>query len=172
MEILMEESNDTKENILAHNMKISDENLIFNHLVISSVQWFYLNKDKTPQDLEKYFRNNNMNTHIIACPVTLRNDCKLDPINSNIEPLYECIYSCRPKKYAMEEIHDYWSSYEENFEKLKYAGRIIVPCEPTSDDEPICNEFPVMEKFNEEQKTSFPNLLITKKMKIQKKYSF
>ena len=50
---------------------------------------------------------------------------------------YECVVSCRPKKFALEELLKQWPTYEDNFENLKFAGNIIVKDmkEPIKEDE-------------------------------------
>lgn len=115
--------------IAFHNMKVGDEMLNLNVFIGGQLGWIMANPTKNFQDLEKELRKRNFNTHLIARKVSaeLTNyKLTLHGKDDPTEYLYECISSCRPKKYAMEELLKEWKSYDENLEALKYAGVVTI----------------------------------------------
>ncbi len=99
--------NETTDQICWHNLTIADKYYDSQFFIAATKGWFEFNSGKNYQDLEKELREKKLNTHIIARPT-----------NDN----YECIISCKPYKYASEELLQYSNSYEENFKNL---GKII-----------------------------------------------
>lgn len=150
-------SGDMTENEVAlYNMKVCDDNLSLQWFIVSAFGWLNANKDKNYQDLEKELRNRNFNTHLFAKKINLENNMKLILPNSQKEGEYECIFSCRPKEYALKEVLKHHKSYEENFEKLVGAGSIH------SEDE-IKNKNVIMFSDNEKDKS---DLISNNKRKI------
>lgn len=146
MKISVEDAlpNETSEEICLHNLKITDLNHNLQYFIVSVQGWFNLNPTKNYQDLEKFLRENNFNTHLYCAKPRSVPNSKLVGRIKDVDCEYECIYSCRPKNHALEEVLKFWSSYEENFEKLKYAGMLSVEnIEDDSSDQTI--------KFNEDQ---------------------
>lgn len=117
---------ETIDEIIWHNLKQADSILNLNLFIASSMAWLENNPTKNFQDLESELRKHNLNTHLYAKEFVAKDEFILTAPNKLFEPKYECIYSCRPPKYALEEIMQYWKSYEENFEKLALAGMISV----------------------------------------------
>lgn len=117
---------ETIDEIIWHNLKQADSILNLNLFIASSMAWIKNNPIKNFQDLESELRKHELNTHLYAKEFKPSDNLKLVAPNKLFEPKYECIYSCRPPKYALEEIMQYWKSYEENFEKLALAGMIAV----------------------------------------------
>lgn len=119
---------DTPDDIAFHNMKVADDTLNLELFIAGSFGWIKCNPDKSFQDLEKELRKRNFNTHLIALQPRLKNDmCTLGfPSRPDDKTVYdyECIFSCRLKEDAMQELLSI-SSYEENFEKLKRAACVI-----------------------------------------------
>jgi hypothetical protein len=129
------EPNESKEQICLHNLSITDEYYNLKLFSLSVTAWFKLNPEKNYQDLEKYLRDNKLNTHLICKkPSNISKNHKLGLFKENDSTLYlyECIYSCRPPPYALLELKETMGfSYEENFENLKFAGSIFVEDEET-----------------------------------------
>lgn len=112
-------STDVEENVLWHNMKKCDDIYNLQLFISCSMGWLRLNPTKNMQDLESELRKRDFNTHLYAKDVpdfqyTLE-------LNSKICN-YECIFSCRPKKLALEEVLKFHGTYENNFEKLANSG--------------------------------------------------
>jgi hypothetical protein len=113
--------------ICVDNMKFADQHLILNLFAASAQAWLACNPTANLCDLEKFLRNNNMNSHLIAVPRP-----KYDPFQLGLRNRgdgayeYRCLFSCRPPPEAMEELLTHSSSYEENFEKLKKTGMIHI----------------------------------------------
>ncbi len=114
--------------IIWHNLREADKHHHLLSFIYAANAWLRENKSKDYSDFEKEIRINNLNTHLIACvPRITRPDMKLGILGRDDRDYkYECIYSCRPKKYALEELLENSSSYEENFEKLKQSGSIML----------------------------------------------
>lgn len=138
--------NDSPEQICWHNLKISDEFYNLNYFIYAAIGWLKLNPTKNYQDLEKELRERNFNTHLIA---------KKPQIKQNID--YECIFSCRPKQLALEELLKEWPSYEENFNNLSKAESMKVTN--------IDNKDSSIQKLNETQINEY-ELLSQNKKKI------
>jgi hypothetical protein len=131
------EENDNIEELVLHNMKITDEMLNLELFAGSALAWFAINKGKTYIDLELFLRKNNMNTHLYAKPIKLEKGLTLyvphGPKGTTLTMqgpkdnlIHECIYSCRPKPFALMEVLSVWSSYEENLNELSKAGSLII----------------------------------------------
>lgn len=82
------------------------------------------------QELEKTLRENQFSTHLIAIPFSSSSSKNVVLVNPNsknwdaADPklMYEAIYSVRPTKDALAELHQYWPSYEVNYCNLLLAG--------------------------------------------------
>lgn len=119
---------DTHDEIIWHNLEQADK---YHHLLtfIYAVNaWIKEYKDKDYYDLEIELRKRDFHTHLIAKePKNLRPDMKLGIFGrNNKEYKYECIFSCREKEAALKELLESSNSYEENLEKLKISGSIIL----------------------------------------------
>lgn len=124
--VVIKETNQENKNELAfHNMRIAENIFDLNIFINSSELYFKTNPGKNYQDLEKELRERNFETHIIAKKYNLSNNMILRPVNNSIVKCeYLAIISCRPKKYAMQELLENSSSYRENFNKLPNAGNL------------------------------------------------
>jgi len=160
----------TEDETIWHNLRVSDEMLNLELFLISATTWFEHNPTKNYQDFEtelrtrKYKRNAELterefNTHLYAKTPCLRDGFKLVSPNNKYEPEYECVYSCRPKQYALMEIKKYWSSYEKNFEGLGKAGMLVVE----DSKEKITND-EYFKLFNEEQMREYEDIKKCKKI--------
>ena len=120
---------DNPTDIALHNMNVADKNLNLAFFISGAQGWMHANKDKSFSDLEKELRKRSFDTHLFAKKVHLSEGNKLcvpSRVEDTTEYKYECIFSCRPKKDALEEVLQHWKTYEENLEALKYAGCIGV----------------------------------------------
>jgi hypothetical protein len=138
------ESGETKNQICWHNIITADTNLCLQYFMLASQAWFKLNPTQNYQDLEKILRKNNLNTHLCAAMPQIVPNSKLIGKVDSVECKYECVYSCRPKEYAINEVLQHWPTYEKNFENLKYAGSLA--CENINDD-----TFPGTIKFDNDE---------------------
>jgi len=125
-----EDVNDTdcKSDIAMHNMKCADESLDLKLFIAGSMGWIKTNSTKSYADLETELRNQHFNTHLYARKPQLPVDCKLSMMRKDDETkyIYECIFSCRPKAFALKEVLSFWPTYEDNLEALKVAGGIVL----------------------------------------------
>lgn len=118
--------NDTKDNIALYNLKQSDIHFNKETFICASIGWMKNDSNRSFQDLETYLRNNNFNTHLIAKPHKYTEDIELVNPNSNESLSYECIFCCKPEQYCLEDLYKFHSSYNENFNNLKYSGTLNV----------------------------------------------
>jgi hypothetical protein len=133
----------TTDDVVLHNLRESDKYLHLQMFIISAQAWFSNNKGKSFQELEKYLRDNNFNTHLIAKEPTTNkvsnanNYYLMSPDTKKEDETlkYECIYSCRPKEYALKELKEHSASYEENFKKLKVSGQLGIRDDKTIDED-------------------------------------
>ncbi len=116
--------NETIDEITFNNLKEADKNYKLDTFLLASTAWLKNNKDRDYNKLEQFLRYNNFNTHLVAKEIKLSNDYtfSLPNENKNNELKYECVILCKPIEDYLKEISKYSSSYEENLEKLKYAG--------------------------------------------------
>jgi len=118
------------EDILWHNIRVADELHNLQMFIGAASGWFALNPEKNFQDLERELRERDLNTHLIAKKPGFSGDFTLRiPVKDREqtkELIYECIYSCRPKEFALEELHEFAENYDDNFEKLALAGSVTV----------------------------------------------
>ena len=115
------------DDIALHNLKNSDIHYNKETFICSAVGWLKNKNTRTLQELELYLRNNNYNTYLIASPYTYDEQINLYTVNESKELLtFECIFCCKPKKQAFEDILKIHSSYEENFNKLLYSGMLKI----------------------------------------------
>ena len=118
---------ETPEQICWHNITLSDQCHNLEYFIMSSMAWLKLNPDKNFADLETELRNRKLNTHLLAHKPDLPPNSKLGLHgNSNQEYKYECGFSCRPLNLAIEELLQYWPSYEDNFDQLSKTGIAIM----------------------------------------------
>ncbi len=123
-------SNDNEESIMWHNMKVCDDIHNLQLFISCSMAWLRLNPEKNMQDLESELRKRNFNTHLYAknAKNVLENSQYEIRLNSkNCD--YECIFSCRPAKLALEEVLKFHETYESNFEKLANSGFLCLKSE-------------------------------------------
>jgi hypothetical protein len=150
--------------IVWHNLKQADNNLDLNIFCAASYAWLKINPDKSFQDLEFELRKRDFNTHLIAKKPHLNKDFKIVMQNKyKCEKfLYECIYSCRPKKYAIKELLETWNSYDENFQNLASTGTIC-PDEIEVNPDNI-NDGGVTKYYNDETMNNLKLIMDMKKM--------
>lgn len=128
---------ESPEQINWYNLKEADTNLDLSFFISAATCWINLNPTKNYQDLEKELRNRNFNTYLYAKTPKLTPDAKLGLYRKNDtgEYKYECIFSCRPAKYALEEVLSVWPSYKDNFENLSVSGSLIKNTDVKNNDE-------------------------------------
>jgi hypothetical protein len=117
-------SSDDEESILWHNMKICDDIHNLRLFISCSMGWVRLNPEKNMQDLESELRKRNFNTHLYAKEIPRNSQYTLKLNSKNCD--YECIFSCRPAKLALEEVLKFHDTYDTNFEKLANSGFICL----------------------------------------------
>ncbi len=111
---------DNAESVLWHNMKICDDMHNLQLFISCSMGWLELNPTKNMQNFESELRERDFNTHLCAknIPTDSQYTLKLKSKKCN----YECIFCCKPKKLALEEVLEFNETYESNFEKLENSG--------------------------------------------------
>lgn len=122
-------SDEDPADVALRNMGVADKNLNLAFFISGAQGWMCANKDKSFSDLEKELRKRSFDTHLFAKKIHLSQNDKLfvpSRIADTTEYKYECIFSCRPKKDALEEVLSHWKTYDENLEALKYAWCIGV----------------------------------------------
>jgi hypothetical protein len=119
--------------IALHNMKCADEMLNLEIFIGASNGWLKCNPSKNYKDLEQELRRHNFNTHLIASEYKIDDPDRFDDSISEFcgkskKPIYsyKCIFSCKPKQYALAEVLTHSSSYEENLEKLNETSLEII----------------------------------------------
>lgn len=115
------------EEVCWNNLKKADHMLNQKFMMMSVVGWFRLHPDKNYQDLEKEFRKRDMDTHIVAREVKLKEGIRLSILGKHDkrEYKYEGMLSCRPKEYALKELLTFHDTYEENFDMLPQTGILM-----------------------------------------------
>jgi len=117
-----------------HNLKVADSVFHLPLFCVAARGWINAHDGKKNfQDLEKFLRSSNLNTHIIAHPPTTLKDVKFvrcdfitgKDLTNAVEVPYEVWFSCRPKIFAMQELLSFHSSYDENFANLEKSGWLI-----------------------------------------------
>jgi hypothetical protein len=129
LRVLYEDANETEtfDEISLHNMMLSDVYFNKETLQHSAYSWIIADSSRNFQDLEKFFRLNNLNTYLIAKKITVDDNFVLKTPNNNVEDLlYECYFSCKPRDMALQEVLDNCSTYDENFEKLEKSGNLCI----------------------------------------------
>jgi hypothetical protein len=118
--------NETIDEITFNNLKEADKHYKLDTFLLASTAWLKNNKDRDYNKLEQFLRYNNFNTHLIAKEIKLSNDYmfSLPNDNKNNELKYECVILCKTNEEYLKEISKFSSSYDENLEKLKYAGTL------------------------------------------------
>ena len=138
LRVLYEEKNQNcsdDENIL-QNMMMSDLYLNNETIIAASYSWLVNDNHRNFQDLEKFFRQNNFNTYLIARKIDIGDAFILKTPNNNIDDLlYECYFCCKPKEIALQEVLDSCLTYDENFDKLSKSGNVCVIAENTDNNE-------------------------------------
>lgn len=112
------------------NMRVSDQHLHLSTFVSAALGWLKANDgEKNYQDLEKELRKRDFSTHIFASSKRETGFDILLPFSKNEQKpnfyIYEAFFSCRPPPFAMKELLTHSTSYQENFDKLKYSGTLI-----------------------------------------------
>lgn len=119
---------ETLGDICWHNIVTSDKYHDLQSFSAASMAWISLNPDKNFSHLESELRLKNLNTHLLACNPKEIPDTYLGlyrDSDSVTQYEYQCIFSCRPAEYALEELLLHWPSYEDNFNHLDRAGILI-----------------------------------------------
>jgi len=118
----------TEKDIAVHNMREADNSFSLQYMIVSTMGWQKANDNGKYQDLEKFLRDGEFNTHIIAKAPLLLANCEIRNMitKETIGLIYEACFSCRPKEIAMKELLQSWNSYEDNFEALEKTGSICV----------------------------------------------
>jgi hypothetical protein len=113
-----------------NNLKVADETLNLMCFCSLTSRWFDLSPGKNFQDFEKELRERDFNTHLFVSipPENIKHQLRLRKSDTpNSEYKYRCMFSCRPKDAALQEvIQATGSSYESNFENLEFAASIHV----------------------------------------------
>lgn len=126
MEIkVIEPSNPNPFDICWNNLKEADTNYCLEIFCAAAEGWSKLNPTKNYQDFEKELRDKNFNTYLIAGKPKIYPGLKLLNLQNNQICQYECIYSCRPKSFALQELLEHWPTYKENFNNLSNSGRFV-----------------------------------------------
>lgn len=153
------------------NMMTCDTHLHLEGFIAGASAWFKLHPESTPQDLEKELRKRNLNTHIIAkaSPVPIGSSSSngastkymLRNMHKKEDPsiVWQCVYSCRSANDALKELKETWSSYEENFEKLKYAGLIVVDNTNIKSLKDDLKDGDQLKEFSEREKTDMEAMI-------------
>lgn len=120
--------NESQDEIVWHNLRIADEIYKLELFISSSMGWFRLNPTKNFRDFELALREKNINTHLYAKKTLPTSGMKLCSPNKSVTDAmeYECIYSCRPKEYALAEVLKFWPTYEENLLALEKSGSLNI----------------------------------------------
>lgn len=172
-----EDSTDTPEQICWHNLVTADQKLNLQLFIAAALLWLKLNPASNFTDLELLLRKHNLNTHLIAVtPTQLSCGYKLaspnpSSTNENDDNVYKyvCIYSCRPKEFALQELLTHWPTYDENLANLKFAGLIVLDRDRDNDallSETSTNNRVVL--FNNEQQHAHDQITSNKrKVKIE-----
>ena len=151
--------NETKDDIALYNLKQSDINFNKETFICSSLGWIKNDSNRTFQDLETYLRNNDFNTHLLAKPHKYTEDIELENPNSNETLSYECVFCCKPEQYCLEDLYKIHSSYDENFNNLKYSGTLKVKNEEKVDEVEDSSDGTLISKLsNNEIKLNFVRL--------------
>jgi len=123
----------TQEQLFWNNLKTADDLLNFNLFGTVLLNYFKINPGHTFQDLEKELRQRNFNTHLFASEMdenVKKTHSLVDPSDEKPRPIdelrYYCIASCTQKENSIEQLKARNTTYDENFEKLKYTGRLMI----------------------------------------------
>jgi len=128
------EENETKDDITLHNIRISDEYKNSETMIYSFMAWFRNDNTRNFQDLEKFLRDNDMETHLVAkafdkkdvpegAKIAIPNEhTSNDEVNFFD---YIVMISCRPKEEAYEEVLKFGDTYDVNFERLLRTGSMF-----------------------------------------------
>ena len=138
--------NESPNDIALHNMRQADENLDLNCFIAGSTGWLNANVGKGYQDLEKFLRLNNFDTHLFPKKIVLPKSKKLGVVtikNDQTVYEYEVIISCRPKEDAIAEILTFWPSYEESFKNLSKAGCVLQNSDKVKED--LTKEYKILD---------------------------
>lgn len=153
--------------ILWSNLKIADSQLNLELFIMASQAWLKLNPTETYQKLEKELRERNLQTYICAGINKAALGMKLTPINKlNYTPEYEAIFSCRPPPYALQEVLQTSSTYEENFAKLAKAGVYVMSKDDTHTLEDFKEKTDEDIKIFNDKERDFAQLLSDNKIKL------
>jgi len=93
----------------------------------AALAWWKYNPGMKITDLEKKLREENVDIHFISASIEY--DKTKYSLTLPFEPYHSCnrmlILSARPEEFAIKELLEHASSYEENFERLDEAGMMI-----------------------------------------------
>lgn len=116
------------DSVILNNLKIADKMLNLQLFSTVAFGWLKTRPGSSFQDLEKFLRENKLNTFIIAASPQSRYSFKnaIKHPDGASECKFEVVFSCRPPPFAFQELLEHSHTYEENFDKLKYAGSIFI----------------------------------------------
>ena len=139
----------TPEEIVWHNLQQADSIHHLEYFIASVSSWMHLHPDQSYHDLERELRLREFDTYLYATKPKHTFPFKLVPSQpeKKQELIYEGIYSCRPKPYALQEVLSFWPTYEDNLKALESAGQVSVIDETTSPK--------VFHQFDQDQKDKF-----------------
>lgn len=160
--------NSIKSNICLDNLRIADKKRDLEYFIACSYGWFKVNPNSNYQNFEKFLRNNDFDTHLIAAKIKNIDDAFLQlPHNnkSNVDLKYRCIFSCRSKEDALEELHNYWLNYEENYNALEFAGDLSFKKSEDIDSFDSKNDVKAI-KYDEDRKNVL-SLLSNNELKLE-----
>lgn len=163
MKIALEpvEFNEDPKDISDHNLKLTDKLLNLQLVIYSGFGWLKSRDNSDFSHLEKFLRDNELQTHLIAIDAQKKYNFSLIHPDGQTPCKYECIFSCRPKPHAMEELLERSGSYEDNFKKLKETGsRTLASLSPNG-----LRKNEVMKIFSEREK-SLAEKIINNEVKL------
>ena len=136
------------DDIAITNIKICDKYKKVDYLELSSISWLKIDPKRNYQDLEQLFRHLNLNSYVISqtlpnIPQGLRIGRPNEPnLTENVESdelIYIAKITCIEKDKSMSELSKYHTTWEDNYECLKFTGCLMALKQETSkeDDENI-----------------------------------
>jgi hypothetical protein len=129
------EESETPDQIAQYNIIQSDKFKKADYLEISSISWLKIDSKRDYQDLEQLFRQLNLDSYVIAQPVSyIPPGVEINyPNGKDIEEPLEYIakITCRPKDESLKEVQMYHTTWEENFNCLKKTGCFMAIKQPT-----------------------------------------
>lgn len=165
---LVEADSDPRE-VAWHNLREADKALDIKMVGNAIIGYMHAHGGATYQDLEAELRKREFSTYLIAKqpsvairengPVSLavvRGPEKTHPYVD--EDLHlELFLSVRPRPHALNDLLEEWSSYEENFKGLRFAGCMVLRNETE-----IKKELPNLKMFTKDERADLSKLVMNK----------